>query len=234
MRLSASSSGLTSVGCRLDRKPSAPSWRKQGAASLLSPRVSWVGAEPSVGTFHRSETYLTPSRSSRCTATASHVPSGEGAIEDNALQRDVLLNGVGSGRHRQCVVRSVQRSGRSVGRGKGRALWRKARRRAPAPVGAARIRKCGNRGPLQRPGPQRPVTDVAPELHAVELDLLDGVIGALLRRPDRVAERRHAQDAAAAGDEPLAAERRAAWNVTQSSRSSGSRVIASPLRGASG
>ena len=40
IRFSASSSGLTSFGCRFDRKPSAPSWRKQGAVSLLSPRVS--------------------------------------------------------------------------------------------------------------------------------------------------------------------------------------------------
>ena len=80
MRLSASSSGLTSFGWRFERKPSAPSWRKQGAASLLSPRVSWIAALPSVGTFHRSETNLTPSRSRRCTATASQRPSGDAAM----------------------------------------------------------------------------------------------------------------------------------------------------------
>jgi hypothetical protein len=52
---------------------------KPGDASLLSPRVSCSGALPSVGTFQRSETYFVASRSSRCTATASQVPSGDGA-----------------------------------------------------------------------------------------------------------------------------------------------------------
>ena len=41
--------------------------------------VSCVAAPPSVGTRHRSETYLVPSRSSPCTTTASQCPSGDAA-----------------------------------------------------------------------------------------------------------------------------------------------------------
>ncbi len=84
-RFSASSSGLSSLGLRFDRKPSAPSWRKHGAVSLLSPRVSCTAALPSVGRRHRSETYLAPSWSRRCTTTASQLPSGDGAKDDTRL-----------------------------------------------------------------------------------------------------------------------------------------------------
>ena len=82
VRLSASSSGFTSFGSRFDRNASAPSRRKLGAVSLLSPRVNCVASLPSVGTFQMSDAYLAPSRSSRCTATASHAPSGDGAMAD--------------------------------------------------------------------------------------------------------------------------------------------------------
>ena len=86
MRFSASSSGLTSFGWRLERKPRAPSWRKHGALSLESPRVSCTAGPPSVGSFHKSLTYFAPSRSSRSTLTASHVPSGDAAIAPTRLR----------------------------------------------------------------------------------------------------------------------------------------------------
>ncbi len=86
MRFSASSSGFTSFGCRFDRKPSAPSWRKHAALSLVSPRVSCTAVPPSVGTFHRSLTYFAPSRSRRSTLTASHLPSGDAAIAPTRLR----------------------------------------------------------------------------------------------------------------------------------------------------
>ena len=49
--------------------------------SRESPRVNCTGGEPSNGSFQISLTYFAPSRSSRSTATANPVPSGEAAIE---------------------------------------------------------------------------------------------------------------------------------------------------------
>src|SRR2546423_15578154 len=52
------------------------------------------------------------------------------------------------------------------------------------------------------------MADVAAKLHAVEADLVDGLVGPRARDAQRVAERRDAENAAAVGDERIAGELR--------------------------
>ena len=95
-------------------------------------------------------------------------------------------------------------------------------------------------------GPPRPicsasadgaVADVAAELHAVEADGVDRLVGALLRRLDVVAERGDAEHAAAGGDDLAVLRGRAGVedvHVVAGCRASGRPWMTSPLLGVSG
>jgi hypothetical protein len=75
---------------------------------------------------------------------------------------------------------------------------------------------------------------VAAALHAVETDLVEHLVGALLCRLDVVAQRGDAEHAAAGRDHFALAGAVPAWNTWLSSVRAGRPWITSPLRGVSG